>query len=438
MNDNNTIEEKPLISVAPKKRTLFFIIMYGLFLFDFISRVGINSIFPIIQGDLGLSDSQVGMMGSVVLFGMGVLVLPVSFLGEKYSPKRAINLSALVWSIGTLLSGMANSFGMLIASRFLVGSGNSAYAPLSNSLITSMYSKKDWGKKIGIYNTAMTLGMALGAIVFANLANNFGWRMAFYTVGVISLLLTVASLVLPDPKKILDAQYDEASSYEKNEKHVEQNRVDLKKVLHVVVNNKSLLGVCVGASLGALVLQGILSWLSIFFVREVGLSVSFSATLISVIALVAALGYPIGGTIMDKWYVKDKRCRVFLPAICLSIAFVSLVVGFHFKVIPAIFVGAFCLTTANTSYHVATQELVPSWFKSISYGVYVLFIQLLGAVGPLVIGHLSEAFGLLTALTVLPCLLLVAISVFLLTSRNYIQDFDHARTLEHEAAHQNV
>lgn len=117
------LEDKPLIYVPPKKRTLFFIILYGLFMIDFISRVGINSIFPVIQADLGLTDTEVGMMGSVVLLGMAIMVLPVSFLGEKYSPKKAISLSALVWSVGTLLSGMANNFHVLLVSRFIVGTG---------------------------------------------------------------------------------------------------------------------------------------------------------------------------------------------------------------------------------------------------------------------------------------------------------------------------
>ena len=63
--------------------------MYGLFVIDFISRVGINAIFLVVQADLGLSDMEVGMMGSIVLLGMAILVLPVSFLGEKYSPKKS-------------------------------------------------------------------------------------------------------------------------------------------------------------------------------------------------------------------------------------------------------------------------------------------------------------------------------------------------------------
>lgn len=423
-------EDKPLIYVKPRKRTLFFIILYGLFIVDFISRVGINAIFPVIQADLQLNDMEVGMMGSVVLLGMAILVLPVSFLGEKYSPKKAVSLSALVWSVGTLLSGMASNFHLLLVSRFMVGAGNSAYAPLSNSMITSMYSKQQWGKKIGIYNTAMTLGMALGAIVFANLANSFGWRAAFYTVATVSFVLTIASLFLPDAKKLLAEQCDVHSSEKTPEDKKATVEVSIKNALQAIVKNKALMGVCLGGGLTALVLQGILSWLSIYFVREMNISISYAATLISVVALICAFGYPLGGAIMDKWYVVDKRCRVYLPVICVSIAIVCYILGFYFKLIPLIFLGAFCSTTANTSYHVATQELVPAWFKSVSYGVYVLFIQLLGAVGPMITGVLSENFGLTTALVIIQAINLASVITFALTSRVYIKDFDKARQLE--------
>ena len=421
------LEEKPLINVPPKKRTVFFIILYLLFLVDFISRVGINAIFPVIQEDLSLSDTEVGMMGSIVLLGMAVFVLPVSFWGEKHSPKKAITLSAFIWSIGSILSGMANSFGLLLMSRFFVGTGNSAYAPLSNSMITSMYCKGQWGKKIGFYNTAMTLGTALGALVFANLANSFGWRVAFYAVGIVSLLLTAASLALPDVKKYLKEQQIEATT------NNDANKVSIKQALLVIGKNKALLGVCLGAGFASLVSQGILSWLSIYFVREMSMSISAAASLISVLALGMAFAYPLGGAIMDRWYVKNKLSRMYLPIICLIIGVVCFLAGFRFKLIPVIFVGSFILTLANTSYHVATQELVPSWFKSVSYGVYVLSIQLLGAVGPLLIGSLSEAFGLINALSISQMLLVLVVIIFAITSRVYLKDFEKARKMEHEA-----
>ena len=425
-SQEKTGEDQPLLQVAPKKRTIFFIIMYLLFVIDFISRVGINSIFPVIQEDLNLTDMQVGMMGSAILFGMALLVLPVSFLGEKYSPKKAITLSAAVWSIGTLFSGLANNFSLLLMSRFMVGAGNSAYAPLSNSLLTSMYAKSQWGKKIGIYNTAMTLGMALGAIVFANLADQFGWRMAFYTVGVVSLVLTLASLTLPDSKKIEKTTQSHAEKQEKD-------KVNLKDAFSAIIKNKSLIGICFCAALASMVVQGILSWVSIFFVREMGYSVSAAASFISIMALVAAFGYPLGGAVMDKWCEYDRRGRVYLPAICLVIAAISLFSGFALKSIVLICLGMFMTTTANTCYHVCTQELVPSWFKSVSYGIYVVFIQFFGACGPLCIGTLSQTIGLEKALISMQGFLVVTVVLFVLIGRIYMKDFQRARALEANA-----
>ena len=414
----------PQISLPKRKRTMFFLILYSLFTFDLIARVGINSIFPLIQADLQLTDVQVGMMGSIVLFGMAVFVLPISFLGEKYSTKKGITLSALIWSIGTLISGMANNFSTLLISRFFVGSGNSAYAPLSNSLLTSMYPKGDWGKKIGIYNTGMTLGMALGAIVFANIANQFGWRVSFYTVGLASLVLTFISLLLPDPNKIL------SNNSTSSKKASTKNQVTLKNTVHIIAKNKSLLGICLGAGLMSTVLQGNLSWLSIFFVREMNLSLAFTATLISIISLVSAFGYPIGGAIMDKWYKRDKRVRVFLPALSISFAVLCFSIGFYFKIIVLVVAGGFFLTTACTAYHVSTQELVPTWLKSISYGVYVVFIQFFGAAGPLLIGALSEKLSLVNALMIVQLINILAVVIFLIARRTYISDFNKARQLE--------
>lgn len=430
MTTNNEAEkDRPLIQVSPKKRTVFFIILYLLFAFDLIARVGVNALFPLIQADLQLTDTQVGLMGSVVLAAMGIFVLPVSFLGEKFSPKKAITFCVGVWTAGTVCTGMAANFQSMIMARFLTGSGNASYAPLSNALITSMYPRSKWGKMVGIYNTAMAIGMAVGALVFANVATTIGWRNTFFIISAISVCLGLASLTLPDTKKILKqkAAKDGAA----------QNKVNTKDAFKMIVKSKSLIGVCLCAATASMVVQGLNGWYTIYFVREMDFSIAKAATMISVLAVVAALGYPTGGAVMDKWYQYDKRARVFLPIICLVIGAVSFVIAFKIQSIVLIALGVFCTSTANTCYHVATQELVASWFKSVSYGVYVVFVQLLGSMGPILIGTFSERMGLSNAMIVMQGFLVVAIVLFALISRIYVQDFNRARAVENEGL-QNV
>lgn len=422
---------KPLIELPRGKRTLFFVILYGLFMFDFIARIGINAIYPIIQEDLQLSDSQVGLAVSVVLFAMAFFVLPNSFLGEKHSIKKGITLSSLVWGVGTLLSAAAGNFFVLLGARFCVGIGNAAYAPMSNSMITSLYPKQAWGKQIGLYDTAMTIGMAIGALLFANFATLFGWRAAFVAVGVISLLLCVASLALPDPTKILkERNAARAKAHPEGKPPVE---LHMKDAIGVLVKNKSLMGVCLGAAVISMISQGTTSWSSIFFVREMHLSMSQMTIIIAVLALSSAAGYPIGGALMDKLYMKDRRARMFVPVVCVALSMLSFILAYVFLNLVFFFFGGFILSMAGSSYHVSTQDLVPSWYKSVAYGVYVVFVQFLGAVGPLLIGTLSEHFGLIISLIFIQLFNIIPILVFLLTSRTYERDLDKARAIEKNA-----
>lgn len=418
-------KDEPLIKIGAGKKWFFFAIMYGLFMIDFIARTGINAVFPVLQKDLQLTNTQIGTLSSVVLFGMAVFVLPVSFLGEKYSPKKAINISAFIWSIGSILSGIVTSFSALVMSRFFVGTGNAAYAPLSNSLITSMYPKKQWGKIVGLYNTAMTFGGAAGALIFANLANSYGWRAAFLVVGMVSLVLSILSLLLPETKKYVVKANGNVVKKEKN-------KVNLGAAVIIVLKNKALLLTCFGAGLGVMVLQALGTYAAIYYVQVCGMSVGLAAALLGTSNLIAALGYPVGGILMDLWYKKDKRSRVFLPAISLLFCAVLYGVGFKFAIVPVLLSGQFFYTLGNTGFHTASQELVPSWFKSVSYGVYVLFIQLMGAMGPLLTGILSDSIGLTNALIgiqflfVLATLSLVAAGIF------YLKDYQAARNAEIE------
>lgn len=416
-------DDMPLIQVPNGKRTFYFLILYGLFMMDFIARVGINAIFPLLQRDLSLTDTQIGSLASIVLFGMAVLVLPISFYGEKKSPKKTITILAAIWSIGSLLSGIASSFALLASARFLVGAGNSAYAPLSNSLITSMYKKAQWGKMIGIYNTAMTIGAAAGALIFAQLAEVYSWRMTFILVGIFSLLFTVLSLLLPETKEAL--RTDSNATDQPTE-----NKVTGKAAVAATLKNKALLLICLGGGLAAMGIQVVNAYLSIFMVRECGYDVSVAAGFVGAMALISAVAFPLGGAVMDVWYKKDKRARVWLPAICLTLCGICIAVGTQLYQPILYIVGSFSYAFGSIGFHTATQELVPVWFKSVSYGVYVIFIQFLGAIGPLVAGVLSDAFGLVTAITVMQIVFGGALAALLLAGIYYIGNYNNARAEE--------
>ena len=81
--------DEPTSPVGKKWFLFGFGVLYMLFLLDFAARLGITAVFPAMQKDLGLSDSQVGVAGSAVLLGMTVFVLPFSFLADEKARRES-------------------------------------------------------------------------------------------------------------------------------------------------------------------------------------------------------------------------------------------------------------------------------------------------------------------------------------------------------------
>lgn len=126
-----------------------------LFLLDFAARLGITAVFPAMQKDLRLSDSQVGAVGSTVLLGMTASVLPFSFLADKGPKKHAVDLMFAVWGVGCTLCGLVSHLFLIVLGRFMVGIGNISYALVSVSMLTSWTRRSRWGSIIGAYNFAL-------------------------------------------------------------------------------------------------------------------------------------------------------------------------------------------------------------------------------------------------------------------------------------------
>lgn len=180
--------EEPVVPVSRPRFMFAFVVLYMLFLLDFSARLGVTSVFPAMQKALGLTDSQIGVAGSAVLCGMTLFVLPLSFIADKTSKKKAITLMSGLWGVGCLLCGLVSNFFLILLGRFMVGMGNASYAPVSVSMLTSWTKKSRWGSVIGLYNSSMSVGLAAGTAVAGILAQSIGWRAPFIVMGVVTLL----------------------------------------------------------------------------------------------------------------------------------------------------------------------------------------------------------------------------------------------------------
>lgn len=422
-------KDEPLIKLPKGKRMFFVAILYLLFCFDLAIRYGVNAILPALQKDLGMSSTEVGMLSSCVFLGMAIFVMPISFIGEQKSQRRAISLCTILWSGVTVICGMATSTITLALCRLGVGAGNSAFAPLSTAMITSWYKKSSWGKVLGLYNTAMTLGGILGMILFAAIADTMGWRMSFYIIGGISLVLSMLTFFLPDNKKLL-AEQGAAEAAATGKKEVAQVKLNAKDTAKLLLSNRALLLMCLGAGVAVMTLNISTTFISIYYCDMLGISQTAAAGIVALSTPISLIAYPLGGAILDKWYAKDRRARMLMPMICIAITAITFFLGYQMVSVPLILLANGIYNMGNTAFHTAAHELVPVWYKSVSYGIYVLFIQLLGAVGPTLGGMIVDAIGLQSALSYVQGFFVISVVSLFLASTIYVKYYNRAREAE--------
>ncbi len=420
--DNLAIDpdDIPAVELPKAKRTFYVIILYFLFMSDFWARIGVNSLFPVIQTDLGLSDVQIGTLSSTVLFGMMVLVTPLAYLSDKWSKTRMIQGMGITWSVGTILCGMASTFFPLLAGRFLVGAGNASYAPASVSTITDWYPRKKWGTIISIYNTSMIVGSAGGMVITGILASMMHWKNVFFVVGGVSLALSFLAFLLPKA----------GARTNNNPDGTPKEKITLKETFKVILGTKSLIcAAFAGATYNFVgTTKGVFDM--IFYTRELGMEIAAAAGMMGLAGLLGVVGGPLGGMVLDKFTKKSVRNRGFVPIVFLllggAVSISGYVLGNAFLVVA----GGFFTACIPSAYNVVSQEAVPARYKSSSYGTIVVILQLGGVLGGIGAGLLSEALGLRNALIAAMCLYLLVSFFFFLIGIFYPNDMKRVQDYE--------
>lgn len=403
-------DDAPPLVVLPARRIAFSVgIVWALYFLDFMARFGINPLYPLIQRDLALTDDEVGLLGSVVLLGMAVLVLPLSYLADRWSRSRLLSLMALLWSACSVASGAATGLATLLAARFGLGVGEASFAPTATSLLTSWFKRATWGRVLGFFNTAVSLGIFCGSVFSGFMAVTWGWRAALVALGLPGVVLGLLALSIPDPKDARAASGDEM-------------KLTVRSAAGVVAGNRSMAMLVLFYGIVNMGIVAVLSWTPMYFVRVMGLPLQHAATLAGATALVGVVAYPLGGFFSDVLVRRDLRWRMWFPAAAALAAAALFALGFAQRSIPAIFAACFVFAFVNPPLNAATQELAPPALRSVSLGVVILGMQAIGTLGPWLTGLMSTSIGLDGALVAIQLAFVVACAGLAVTARRYRED----------------
>src|SRR5213594_2966669 len=166
---------------------------------NYIDRFILSAVLPRVKSELVLTDFQLGLLANVFLVSYFVASPLFGALGDRLSRPRLMSAGVAAWSMATAAAGFTADFAQLLIARAWVGIGEAAYATISPALLSDYFPRTQRSRAFAVFYVAIPVGSAAGFLLGGTLERAFGWRAAFYAVGLPGIALALLALRVADP-----------------------------------------------------------------------------------------------------------------------------------------------------------------------------------------------------------------------------------------------
>ena len=167
-------------------------VLFFVYVFNFIDRTILSILIEDVKRELGVSDTAMGFLtGIAFAVFYTVAGIPIARWADVGVRRSIIALGLTVWSLMTAASGLVQNFGQLVAARIGVGVGEAAGSPPAHSLIADYFPPERRATALSIYSAGIYVGVLFGYLAGGWVNEFFGWRNAFFVVGLPGLLLAL-------------------------------------------------------------------------------------------------------------------------------------------------------------------------------------------------------------------------------------------------------
>ncbi len=374
-----------------------------------------------VRAEFGLNDTQLGLFTGLAYGAAFCLaVLPAGWIADRVNRRNFLAIAIVVWSALTAAGGLTRNWVQLLAARVGVGIGESAAVPIVLPMLTDLFPAARRALVIGILYMAVPLGALLANALGGYVANEHGWRMAFFIAGVPGILIAILLVMtVREPKRgAVDAGAAPAEAPPK---------VRLVENFEHFANNPGLAALLFGAVvLGLLnIIMG--AWMSSFFIRVHNMSLVQTGVLIGLGAGLCGIFSPLTyGWLADRLSRRNRKWSVWLGAIgsILGLAFTELQMFTPSLVVAivAFLIADFLRAGYTPPLYAVLMTETPARIRSSVMSVVQFTTNFFGfALGPVLTGVLSDYFGggvgIKYALATVSLLFLASAAALLLSGR---------------------
>jgi len=386
------IAAPPIDGMSKQTRTMLWILLI-VYIFNFLDRQIVNILAEPIKTDLGLSDTQLGLLaGPAFAVFYALLGIPIARYADKDGTNRVrlISLALAIWSAMTAVCGLAQNFVQLLFARIGVGVGEAGCTPAAHSLISDSVAPEKRSSAIAFYGLGVPIGSLLGLIIGGVVNDLYGWRVALMLVGAPGLMLAlVVRFVMREPRHSRTAEAAATAAA--------VVPLSTGEAMREIFASRAFIYILIASSVVAFLGYGKALWTISFFIRSHGLSTTEAGLSMAVVlGLAGVFGTWLGGKMADKFGARDKRHILTFPAFGMAIGAPILFLGYvmeDWRIAVALLIIP---TILNTAYYGpaygCVQGLVRPQARAVAASIMLFGQNLIGlGFGPFLFGVLSDA-----------------------------------------------
>ena len=355
---------------------------------NFIDRQLLSILQESIKADLMLSDAQLGLLtGFACAVFYTFAGLPIASLADRSNRRNIVAISLTIWSGMTAISGLAQNYWQLLAARIGVGIGEAGGSPPSHSMISDIFPPEKRASAIGFYSTGISIGILFGFLFGGWLNEFFGWRVAFFVVGIPGVLLALV-LYLTVPEPVRGLAENKASSVD---------NPSMMTVFKVLLSRRSFLFMALGAAMNAFAGYGTANWVASFMIRTHQMPTGELGTWLAlIIGLGGAIGVFGSGVLADNLGKKDKRWYMWVPVYAAAISVPFQIATYW---VDGPYAALMCMTIPSilaNAYLGATiasvHGMVGLRMRAVSSALLFFILNIIGlGMGPTTVGLVSDS-----------------------------------------------
>jgi len=361
-------------------------LFYGMYFF---TRFNYSPVIPLLKGDLKLSNTQAGGLMSFFFVTYTLFQIPSGYVGDRFGPRKALTLGAMISILGNLVFSQGSSFLLLAVGELINGLGQALGWNSAIKLVVNWFPRSRRATAIGLFATCVTAGSSVGIRLSGYLGDSLGWRSSFIVPPILMAIVAWVfwTFVRDHPREKGLPDFDDEAHLER------QIENDPRSTLSIVFANRKLWLIASVYFCLVYVQFGCLVWIPSFLKESYSMSVDRASTISFLVFLPGVFASPVAGFISDYWLAGKRKPLLLwtLAALSASTLILSVRISFPLAAVLLAFVGLM-IVIPDILLSTFPSDLLTRKLAATGMGFVVTFTSMSGIITTSISGEIVDLF----------------------------------------------